>query len=234
MFEEFVQQPCYICGSVSQTSPQLGQGGTGKSSKHSPPHLNRLTHTLCACTYPHTQERSCLRSSTQRSACACVFLSLNGQHRERRREGREREDGGGDGGGGDIQRCFLALPDKDNGAGLYCLCIYFRETLRSDSAATQRIRFRTFQRHLKSRRQRWAVAVATYPLNKVDQMKPSSRIALFSPACGHDCVFVTTSRDTTMLTPVTRSLRLLFFRVYFKVSYKELIRMNSIRNLIAQ
>lgn len=39
-----------------------------------------------------------------------------------------------------------------------------------------------------------------------------------------------------MFTPDTRFLRLLLFRIYFKVSYKVLIRvwMNSIRNLISQ
>lgn len=150
MFVEIVQQPLMhhasVTSAVLQTSPQLGRGGTGKSSKHTSPHLYRLTHTL--------KNTRVLMSTPVYPALRlhlCIFgqkwlFCLNSQQRERRSR-RESELGwmeieGEIGGRGDIQRCFLALTDKSNAAGLYCLSIYFKETLSSDSAATQPIRFR--------------------------------------------------------------------------------------------
>lgn len=180
MFEEFVQQPCYICGSVSQTSPQLGRGGTGKPSKHTSPHLYRLpTQSACA----RAQEHRSAHVYARLPSALLTLLDLwpkmavlskrptRGRKEQTRLDGErggeiegegegDKERGGERGAdGGDTQRCFLALTDKNN--GLYCLCIYSKETLSSDSAVTQRIRFRRSNdtRRLAVR----AVAMATHP-----------------------------------------------------------------------
>lgn len=129
---------------VLQTSPQLGWGGRGKSSKHTSPHLYRLTHTL-------KNTRALMSTLVYAALCShlCILgqkwlFCLNGQQRGRSRSGSRlgRVEIEGEMEGRGVQRCFLTLADKNNAAGLYCLCIYFKETISSDSAATPRISFR--------------------------------------------------------------------------------------------
>lgn len=107
MLEKLVQ-PCVPCLVPFSTSLQLPQGGTGKSSKHTLPHLYRLTHalTLCVCVQPHMHRHRhtwmLMSVLVYPSLYFCLHSCFCGQKwvfslwaANRRKEGAEEWGGGG-------------------------------------------------------------------------------------------------------------------------------------------
>lgn len=93
MFEEFVQQPCYICGSVSQTSPQLVRGGTREIKQtHLATPLSVNPHTLRVHMPKNTGALMSMLVYPALCLHLCIsVLSVNGHQRERRsRRGKRK------------------------------------------------------------------------------------------------------------------------------------------------